>query len=57
MGQRGHGKSRGYFFYGERNENHQLGRGFFVNHRIVSAVKTVEFVSDKMSFIVLGGRW
>jgi hypothetical protein len=34
-----------------------LGTRFFVNHRIVSAVKRVEFVSDRMSYIVLRGRW
>ena len=30
---------------------------FFVHHRIVSAVKRVEFVSDRASYIVLRGRW
>ena len=30
---------------------------FFVQQRIVSAVKTVEFVSDRMLHIVLIGRW
>jgi hypothetical protein len=34
-----------------------LGTGFFVHRRIVSALKTVEFVSDRLSYIVLGGRW
>ena len=28
-----------------------------MHHRIVSAVKRVEFVSDRMSYIVLRGRW
>ena len=29
----------------------------FVHHRIVSALKRVEFVSDRMLHRVLGGRW
>jgi hypothetical protein len=29
----------------------------FVYHRILSAVKRVEFVSDRMSHIFLKGRW
>jgi hypothetical protein len=28
-----------------------------VHKRIISAVKRVEFVSDRMSYIILGGRW
>jgi hypothetical protein len=28
-----------------------------VHHRIVSAVKVVEFVSDRMSYTELRGRW
>ena len=44
------------FFYGKRNEN-QLGAGGFVHDRIVSAVKREGFVSDRMSYIALRGRW
>ena len=45
------------FFYGKRNENHQLGTEFFVHQGIVPAVKKVEYVSDRMSYTVLKGRW
>jgi len=45
------------FLYGKGNENHHLGIGFFVQHRIVSAVNIVEFVSDRTSYIELRGHW
>ena len=57
MGQRGHGKSGGFFFYGKGNENHQFGTGLFVHHRIVSAFNRIKFASDRMSYIVLRGHW
>ena len=31
--------------------------GFFVNHRIVSAVKIVKFFSVRVLCVVLKGRW
>ena len=34
-----------------------MGTGSFVHRRIVSAVKRVEFVSDRLPYIVLRGRW
>ena len=49
----GHSKDRGlYFFYGKGKENRQLETVFYVHHRIVSAAKTIELVSDGMSYIV-----
>jgi hypothetical protein len=45
------------FFYGKGNENHDLGTGFFVHKRITSAAKRVEFVSDRMPYIILRGCW
>jgi hypothetical protein len=40
------------FFYKKRNETHRLGKVFFV----MSAVKRVEFVSDRMVYIILRGH-
>jgi hypothetical protein len=45
------------FFYGNGQESHQVGTGFFVHQRMVSAIKRVEFVSGRKSYIVLRGRW
>jgi exonuclease III len=45
------------FFYGQGNRDYKLGTGFFIHKRIVSAVRRVEFISDRMSHIILRGRW
>jgi hypothetical protein len=39
------------FFYGNGNADHHLGTGFFVYKRIITAVKRVELISDRMSYI------
>jgi len=46
-----------YNYLWKKKENYQSGTGFFVQHRIVSAVNRIEFVSDRVSYIVLRGRW
>jgi exonuclease III len=45
------------FFYSKGNESHELGTDFFVHKRIISAGKRVEFLSDRMPYIMLRGRW
>jgi hypothetical protein len=46
-------------YYGQGNHTLELGTGFFAHKRTISAVKRVEFVSDRMSYIirVLRDRW
>jgi hypothetical protein len=38
-------------------KNYELGTGFFIHKSIVSAVKKVDFVSERMSYMILRGRW
>jgi hypothetical protein len=50
MGGQWHRTSRRiYILYGRRSENHELGTGFVVHKRIISANKKVEGVSDRIS--------
>ena len=44
-------------FRWERKRKTSNGNWLFVHHRIVSAVKREEFVSDRLSYTVLRGRW
>jgi hypothetical protein len=45
------------FFYRKGNENHELDTVSFVHPRSISAVKRVEYVTDRMSYIILRGCW
>ena len=55
MEQRGHSKSRGLRFFSTGKEMKIINwkQFVFVHRRIVSAVKGVEFVSDRLSYLVL----
>ena len=57
MGQEGQVGAGDYIFLWKRKRKSSFGKSIFVHHRKVSAVKRVEFVSDRMSYIVLRGRW
>jgi hypothetical protein len=45
------------FFCGEDSKDHQLETGFLAHKRIISVVRRVEFIGDRMSYITLRGRW
>jgi hypothetical protein len=45
------------FLCGKVNENYELGTGFLVYKIIISAVKRVEFVSNRISQIIVRGRY
>jgi hypothetical protein len=44
------------FFYGNGNADHHLGTGIFVHERNILAVKRVDFVGDRISYIILRSR-
>jgi hypothetical protein len=45
------------FLYENGNADHHLGTGSFVPNSTISAVTRVEFVSDRMSYLILRGCW
>jgi hypothetical protein len=58
VGQRATVRAGDYnFIYRKGNENHQFGTGVFVHDSIQSTDMRLDFVSDRMSYIVLRGRW
>jgi hypothetical protein len=42
---------------GNGNTCHHFGTNFLVHKRIISAVTNAEFVTDRMSHIILKGYW
>jgi len=45
------------FVHGKGNENHELGTGVFLQHRILLALNKVEFVKHRLSYTVLRVHW
>jgi hypothetical protein len=51
-------RAEGYTFSsGEGNGDNRLGTGFCVHKRIISAARRVEFISGRMSYIIVRGCW
>jgi hypothetical protein len=45
------------FSNGNKSDSNHLGQAFIVDKGITSTVKRKEFISDRMSYITLRGRW
>jgi len=46
-----------FIFFGKGYNNYERLVLFIIHKRILAAVKGVEFVSDRLSHVVLGVRW
>jgi len=46
-----------YILSMEKGTKSSIGNRTFVQHRILTPVKTVESVSDRLSYIILRDRW
>jgi hypothetical protein len=56
MGGQWHRTRREYtLFYGKGTENHELGTGFLYIRESYQQLKRVEFINDRMSYIILRG--
>jgi uncharacterized protein YifN (PemK superfamily) len=44
------------FYYGKEKDNYELGTEYFVHNIVISAVTRAEFVSDRISYVILKGR-
>jgi len=45
------------FFLWKKKWKSSIGNTISIHHKIVSAVKTAELVSDRVSYIVMRGHW
>jgi hypothetical protein len=45
------------FFSGKENDTLELDTVYFFAHKRIIAVKRVQYVSDRMSYITLRGHW
>jgi hypothetical protein len=54
---RWHRTSRTHLFLWKGEWESWIGTGSFIHKRIISVVKMTEFVSERMSYIILRGHW
>jgi hypothetical protein len=58
LGKRGSESAYYYtFVIGNGNADHHLSTGFFIHQIIGSSIKRVKFISDRMPYVTLRGRW